>query len=102
MIDWDGMDNKKELGVNVILGVFLVIVKVVVVELVIFFYCYLGGFLVNVLLVLMMNVINGGVYVDNNVDFQEFMIMLVGVEIFKEVLCWGVEVFVVLGKVLKE
>lgn len=64
MIELDGIKNKLKLGVNVILGVFLVIVKVVVYELGMFLYCYVGGVSVKIFLVLMMNIINGGLYSD--------------------------------------
>lgn len=99
LMDVDGIFNKGNMGGNVILVVSFVIVCVVVVEFDILFYCYFGGFNVKILFVFMMNVINGGVYVDNSVDFQEFMVMLVGVLSFCEVLCYGVEIFYYLKKV---
>lgn len=101
MIGLDGMLNKSKLGVNVILGVFLVVVKVVVEVSGQSLYRYIGGVNVYVLFVLMMNILNGGLYVDNSIDFQEFMVMLVGVEFFFYVLCMGVEIFYNLKKVLK-
>lgn len=105
MIDLDGIENKFKFGVNVILVVFLVNVKVVVVVKGMLLYEYiveLNGILGKYfMLVLMMNIINGGEYVDNNVDIQEFMIQLVGVKIVKEVICMGFEVFYYLVKVLK-
>jgi enolase len=102
MIDRDGTSNKKELGANAILAVSLANAKAAAAELDLPLYRYLGGPLANLLPVPMMNVINGGAHADNNVDFQEFMIMPVGADSFGEALRWGAEVFAVLGKVLKE
>ncbi|MFM8295140.1 MAG: phosphopyruvate hydratase [Microcystaceae cyanobacterium] len=102
MIKRDGTANKKSIGANAILAVSLANAKAAAAELEIPLYRYLGGPLANVLPVPMMNVINGGAHADNNVDFQEFMIMPVGAETFGEALRWGAEVFAVLGKVLKD
>ena len=102
MIKRDGSANKKNLGANAILAVSLATAKAAADELQIPLYRYLGGPMSNVLPVPMMNVINGGEHADNNVDFQEFMIMPVGATSFAEALRWGAEVFAVLGKVLKE
>ncbi len=102
MLKRDGTANKKSIGANAILAVSLANAKAAAAELEIPLYRYLGGPLANVLPVPMMNVINGGAHADNNVDFQEFMIMPVGAETFGEALRWGAEVFAVLGKVLKE
>uniref|UniRef100_UPI000D1F9763 phosphopyruvate hydratase n=1 Tax=Cyanothece sp. BG0011 TaxID=2082950 RepID=UPI000D1F9763 len=102
MIDLDGSANKKELGANAILAVSLATAKAAADELALPLYRYLGGPLANVLPVPMMNVINGGSHADNNVDFQEFMIMPVGADSFKEALRWGAEVFASLSKVLKD
>jgi enolase len=102
MIDRDGSPNKKNLGANAILAVSLATAKAAAEELQLPLYRYLGGPLSNVLPVPMMNVINGGSHADNNVDFQEFMIMPVGADCFKEALRWGAEVFASLSKVLKE
>ncbi len=102
MIDRDGSPNKKNLGANAILAVSLATAKAVAEELQIPLYRYLGSPLSNVLPVPMMNVINGGAHADNNVDFQEFMIMPVGADSFREALRWGAEVFASLSKVLKE
>src|SRR5208337_1895429 len=65
-------------------------------------YRYLGGAGANTLPVPMMNILNGGAHADNNVDFQEFMVMPVGAESFSEALRWGVEVFHTLKGVLKK
>jgi enolase len=102
MIDRDGSPNKKNLGANAILAVSLATAKAAAAELDIPLYRYLGSPLANVLPVPMMNVINGGAHADNNVDFQEFMIMPVGADSFSEALRWGAEVFASLSKVLKD
>ncbi len=65
-------------------------------------YRYVGGANAHVLPVPMMNVLNGGAHADNNVDFQEFMIMPVGAASFSEALRWGVETYHVLKKVLHD
>ncbi|MGY6528727.1 MAG: phosphopyruvate hydratase [Cyanobacterium sp.] len=101
MINRDGSPNKKNLGANAILAVSLANAKAVALELQMPLYRYLGGPLANVLPVPMMNVLNGGSHADNNVDFQEFMIMPVGAETFSEALRWGAEIFASLSKVLK-
>lgn len=102
MIDRDGSPNKRNLGANAILAVSLANAKAVAAELQIPLYRYLGGPLANVLPVPMMNVLNGGSHADNNVDFQEFMIMPVGADSFSEALRWGAEIFASLSQVLKE
>jgi enolase len=102
MILRDGSPNKKNLGANAILAVSLAVAKAAATELKMPLYRYLGTPLANVLPVPMMNVLNGGAHADNNVDFQEFMIMPVGAETFSEGLRWGAEVFASLSKVLKE
>lgn len=102
MIDRDGSANKKELGANAILAVSLANAKAAAAEVALPLYRYLGGPLSNILPVPLMNVINGGAHADNNVDFQEFMIVPVGADSFREALRWGAEVFAALAKVLKE
>lgn len=102
MIERDGTPNKKELGANAILAVSLATAKAAAAELDIPLYRYLGSPLSNVLPVPMMNVLNGGAHADNNVDFQEFMIMPVGADSFREALRWGAEIFTTLSSVLKE
>lgn len=102
MLERDGSANKKYLGANAILAVSLATAKAAAAELEIPLYRYLGSPLANVLPVPMMNVLNGGAHADNNVDFQEFMIMPVGADSFKEALRWGAEVFAALSQVLKE
>jgi enolase len=100
MIARDGSDNKSNLGANAILAVSLATAKAAAAELALPLYRYLGGPLANVLPVPLMNVINGGAHAANNVDFQEFMIVPVGADSFKEALRWGAEVFASLSKVL--
>jgi enolase len=102
MIDLDESDNKKNVGANAILAVSLATAKAAADGLGLPLYRYLGGPLANLLPVPLMNVINGGAHADNNVDFQEFMIVPVGAESFREALRWGAEVFQALSKVLKE
>jgi enolase len=102
MIDLDGSANKTNLGANAILAVSLANAKASASYLNLPLYRYLGGPLANLLPVPMMNVINGGAHADNNVDFQEFMIMPIGASSFKEALRWGAEVFAALSGVLHE
>lgn len=100
MIARDGSDNKSNIGANAILAVSLATAKAAADELQLPLYRYLGGPLANVLPVPLMNVINGGAHAANNVDFQEFMIVPIGADSFKEALRWGAEVFASLSKVL--
>jgi enolase len=102
MIELDGSDNKSALGANAILGISLATAKAAADAVGQPLYRYLGGPLSNLLPVPLMNVINGGAHADNNVDFQEFMIVPVGAESFREALRWGSEVFHTLNKVLKD
>ncbi len=96
----DGSDNKGRLGANAILGVSLAVAKAAAQELEQPLYRYVGGANAHVLPVPMMNVINGGVHADNNIDLQEFMIMPVGAPSFREALRWGVEIYHTLKKIL--
>ncbi len=102
MIALDSDANKKNIGANAILAVSLATAKAAATSLGLPLYRYLGGPLANLLPVPLMNVINGGAHADNNVDFQEFMIVPVGAPTFREALRWGTEVFHALSKVLKE
>ncbi|KKK34139.1 enolase [Salinicoccus sediminis] len=102
MIALDGTDNKGELGANAILGVSMAVAKAAADFMGQPLYKYLGGFNAVQLPVPMMNIINGGEHADNNVDIQEFMIMPVGAESFKEALRMGAEIFHNLKKVLNE
>jgi enolase len=102
LIDLDGTDNKSRLGANAILGVSLATAKAAADELGLPLWRYVGGPGAHVLPVPMMNVINGGVHSDNNIDLQEFMIMPVGAASFSEALRWGVETYHRLKQVLHE
>ncbi|WP_456383718.1 phosphopyruvate hydratase [Persephonella sp.] len=102
MIELDGTENKSKLGANAILAVSLAVARASAMELELPLYRYIGGTNAKVLPVPLMNVINGGVHADNNLDFQEFMIVPVYGGSFKEALRCGVEIFHTLKKVLKE
>jgi len=102
MIALDGTENKGKLGANAILAVSMACSRAAANALQIPLYRYLGGVNASVLPVPMMNIINGGAHADNNVDFQEFMVMPVGAERFADALRWGVEVFHHLKGVLKK
>jgi enolase len=102
MIKLDGTPNKGKLGANAILGVSLAAAKAAAASACLPLYRYLGGCNANILPVPMMNILNGGKHADNNVDFQEFMIMPVGAPSFAEALRMGAETFHTLKKVLKE
>jgi enolase len=101
MIELDGTPNKARLGANAILGVSLAVAKAAAEALNVPLYQYLGGVNAKRLPVPMMNIMNGGKHADNTVDFQEFMIMPVGAESFKEALRMCTEVYHNLKKVLK-
>ena len=102
MIEIDSSSNKEVLGANAILGVSLAVAKAAAKDLSLPLYRYIGGLSANVMPIPMMNLINGGSHAYNNVDFQEFMIMPIGAESFKEALRWGAEVFHSLAKDLKK
>jgi enolase len=102
MIELDGTPNKKRLGANAILGVSLAVAKAASRAAGLPLYRYVGGAGAHVLPVPMMNIINGGAHADNPIDFQEFMIMPVGAESFREGLRWGAEIFHTLKKRLKD
>ncbi len=101
MVDLDGTQNKARLGANAILGVSLAVAKAAAESANLPLYKYLGGPNASVLPVPMMNIINGGEHADNPIDFQEFMIMPVGADSFKEALRMGAEVFHTLKKELQ-
>ena len=101
MVELDGTENKGRLGANAILAVSMAAARASAASLDIPLYRYLGGAGSNTLPTPMMNILNGGAHADNNVDFQEFMVMPVGAPAFSEALRWGVEVFHTLKKVLK-
>ncbi len=101
MIDLDGTPNKSKLGANAILGVSLAAAKAAAESLGLPLYQYIGGVNAKVLPVPMMNIINGGKHADNSVTIQEFMIMPVGAESFRQAMQWCAEVFHNLKAVLK-
>jgi enolase len=100
MIELDGTPNKGKLGANAILGVSLAAAKAAADSAGLPLYRYLGGCNANILPVPMMNILNGGKHSDNNVDFQEFMIMPIGAKNFPLALQMGAEVFHTLKSVL--
>ena len=102
MIDLDGSSNKGKLGANAILAVSMACARAAAESLGVPLYRYLGGVNACVLPTPMMNILNGGAHADNNVDFQEFMVMPVGAETFSDALRWGTEVFHTLKGVLKK
>ncbi|MCO5157441.1 MAG: phosphopyruvate hydratase [Aquamicrobium sp.] len=102
MIDLDGTPNKARLGANAILGVSLAVARAAAEAAALPLYRYVGGAGAHVLPVPMMNILNGGAHADNPIDFQEFMIMPVGAESFREGLRWGAEIFHTLKKGLKD
>ncbi len=102
MIELDGTENKGRLGANAILAVSMAAARAAATEYALPLYRYLGGAGANTLPTPMMNILNGGAHADNNVDFQEFMVMPVGAPSFSEALRWGVEVFHTLKGVLKK
>ncbi len=102
MLSLDGSDNKANLGANAILGVSLAVARAAANDAGVPLYKQIGGSDAHVLPVPMLNVLNGGEHADNNVDFQEFMIVPVGASSFSEALRWGAEIYHTLKAVLKE
>lgn len=102
MLEMDGTENKKNLGANAILGVSLAMARASSVALGVPLYRYLGGAGACDLPVPMMNILNGGAHADNNVDFQEFMIIPVRFGEYREGLRAGAEIFQTLKKVLHD
>ena len=101
MNDADGTPNKGNFGANAILGCSLAIARAAADSAGLPLYAYLGGPNAHTLPVPMMNILNGGVHADNNVDFQEFMIMPVGAPVFKTALRWCTQVYHTLKGTLK-
>ncbi len=101
LIDLDGTPNKSNLGANAILGVSLAVCKAAAEAFELPLYQYIGGVSARTLPVPMMNVLNGGVHADNNVDLQEFMIFPAGAPSFAEAYRYASEVFHTLKSVLK-
>jgi enolase len=97
----DGTENKSKLGANAILGVSMAVAKAAAISENKPLYRYIGGDDANILPVPMMNIINGGVHADNNLDVQEFMIMPIGAPTFKECIRMSCEVFHNLKALLK-
>ena len=102
MLDLHGTPNKSHLGANAILSVSLAVARAAAQDAGLPLYRYLGGPVVNILPVPMMNILNGGAHAANNVDFQEFMIVPIGADSFADGLRIGVEVFHSLKKVLQK
>ena len=102
LIYLDGTDNKSKLGANAILGASLAVAKAAAAAKNLLLFEYIGGENADILPVPMMNIINGGVHADNNVDLQEFMIMPVGADSFSTALRMGSEVFHTLKGILKD
>jgi enolase len=102
LVTLDGTDDKGRLGANAILGTSLAVAKAAADDLELPLYRYVGGAAAHVLPVPMMNVVNGGVHADNNVDLQEFMVMPVGAASFSEALRWGTETYHALKGLLHE
>ncbi|MCX7184989.1 MAG: phosphopyruvate hydratase [Nitrosospira sp.] len=100
LIDLDGSDNKSRLGANAILAVSLAVAKAAAEESGLPLYRYLGGAGPMSMPVPMMNVINGGAHANNNLDFQEFVIIPLGAQSFREAVRCGAEIFHTLKKLL--
>ncbi|MCX7858136.1 MAG: phosphopyruvate hydratase [Deltaproteobacteria bacterium] len=102
LIELDGTENKSRLGANAILGVSMAVCRAASHYLGIPLYRYIGGVRAREIPVPLMNIINGGVHAQNDLDIQEFMIVPVGTDSFKEALRMGAEVFHTLKAILKE
>ncbi|MDE0803400.1 MAG: phosphopyruvate hydratase [Acidimicrobiales bacterium] len=102
MLDLDGTDNKARLGANALLGVSLAVAHAGADERGLPLFRYVGGTNAHVLPAPMMNVLNGGAHADNNVDFQEFMVMPLGASSFSEALQWGAETYHALKGILHD
>ena len=102
LLDLDGTDNKSNLGANALLAVSMATARAGAAFLELPLYRYIGGANAKTLPVPMMNIVNGGAHADNNVDFQEFMVMPVGAASFSEALRAGAEIFHNLKSVLKK
>ncbi|MBC7933348.1 MAG: phosphopyruvate hydratase, partial [Rubrivivax sp.] len=100
LLELDGTANKSKLGANALLAVSLANARAAAAYTDVPLYRYLGGPNARTLPVPMMNILNGGAHADNNVDFQEFMVMPVGAESFSEALQMGAEIFHALKSVL--
>ncbi len=101
LIDADGTDGKGRLGANAILGVSLANARAAAADLGVPLWRHIGGANAHVLPVPMLNLLNGGAHADNNIDFQEFMVVPAGAASFSEALVWGVAIYHELSAVLK-
>ncbi len=101
LIKLDGTETKSNLGANAILGVSMAVAKAAALAKGEPLYKFLGGEKANILPIPLMNILNGGMHADNNLDIQEFMIMPVGAPSFKECLRYATEVFHNLKSILK-
>jgi enolase len=102
MLALDGTSTKSKLGANAILGVSLAVAHAAANSVQLPLYAYLGGVHAHMLPVPMMNIMNGGKHAANSTDFQEFMVMPVGAETFREALRWGVEIYQTLKTVVHD
>lgn len=102
LIDLDGTKNKSKFGANAILGVSLALSKAVAETLCIPLYRYIGGVGACELPVPMSNILNGGAHSDAPIDLQEYMVMPVGAQSFREGIRYVAEVFAALKKILKD
>ena len=102
LLELDGTPNKSKLGANALLAVSMANARAAANSRKLPLYRYLGGEDANTLPVPMMNIINGGAHADNNVDFQEFMIVPLGAPAFDEALRAGAEIFHTLRAILKK
>src|SRR5580765_7554857 len=102
LIDLDGTPNKGNLGANALLAVSMANARAAAGVRKLPLYRYLGGDTANTLPVPMMNIVNGGAHADNNVDFQEFMVVPLGAASFHEALRTGAEIFHTLRSILKK
>ncbi len=102
MIALDATENKGALGANAILGASLAVARAQAESAALPIYKYIGGVNAHLLPTPMMNILNGGVHADNNVDFQEYMIMPVGAKTFAEALRWCAEIYHTLKSVLHD
>jgi enolase len=100
LCELDGTDDKSRLGANAILGSSLAVARAMAAELSLPLYRWVGGVGAHVLPLPLLNVLNGGVHADNNVDFQEFMVAPIGAASFSEALRWSVETYHALARVL--
>jgi enolase len=102
MLELDGTPTKRKLGANAILGVSMAVARASAESAGLPLYAYLGGIHAHILPVPMMNIMNGGKHAEGSTDFQEFMVMPVGAESFREGLRWGAEIYQTLKKILHD